>query len=128
MKKILVLLVSFIIGVNAFALIGNEKTFGEKLIKGEKYVMSFKHPFTGEEMKRTIKGKINGKIVFEEEMPNNGLMIVRVNESQTKVVADFYNGDGNMDGSKKYNLDGKMVTNVLQELMNNGQVEFKGYE
>ncbi len=51
-----------------------EIIFAEKLRTCSEYKTTFKHPFTGEVLEKEIRGEINGKCYYAEQMPNGGKM------------------------------------------------------
>jgi hypothetical protein len=98
------------------------------------YTDIFTHPFTGEELNREVVGlNADGLCEYNEEMPNDGLMECKFSEQTRKVMAQYYDdvvisGPGSMNfNTGTYTLDGKTVTNPLDEVMNNGTCTISGY-
>ena len=119
----------------------NCDAFPEKLDSCTKYKCQFTHPMTGETMEKEILGIIDGKCNYVEQMPNNGLMECKYTDSMRKAAAKYYEdvaaaessgtsvkadlGSGEVE--TKYTIDGKEVSNPLQEAMTNGQCIISGY-
>lgn len=115
--------------------------FIDKLERGVPYVGTFKHPFTGETLKREIIGIEGDKCVYIEEMPGGGRMECRYSESQRGAVAKYYKDilsskswetDAHLTPDKEttkitYKIDGKEVENPLQEAIDSGACVIKGY-
>ncbi|HKK62069.1 MAG TPA: hypothetical protein VJ951_05890 [Bacteroidales bacterium] len=98
------------------------------------YFETFRHPFTGEELNREVLGlHTDGLCEYKEEMPNNGLMHCKYSEQTRAVMAQYYedvvlSGPGSMGfKTKLYTIDGKRVTNPLDEVLNNGTCTISGY-
>lgn len=98
------------------------------------YSETFRHPFTGEELNREVLGfNSDGLCEYKEEMPNEGLMHCKYSEQTRAVMAQYYedvvlSGPGSMGfETKLYTIDGKRVTNPLDEVMNNGTCTISGY-
>jgi len=120
----------------------NCDAFPDKLDSCTKYKCQFIHPFTGQPMVKEIFGLINGKCDYFEQMPNNGSMECNYTESMRKAAAQYYRDvagaksagmEAHVDfGSNKtetkYTIDGKEVSNPLQEAMTDGQCVISGYE
>jgi hypothetical protein len=118
-----------------------EIAFADSLISCTKNVITFEHPFTGEMLKKEISGIINGKCIYIEQMPNNGKMECKYTENERKVVAQYYkdiiNAESistdvsvNSKSNKKeitYTINGKNVTNPLEEMMSSGVCTITGY-
>lgn len=116
--------------------------FPDKLSACEKYECMFTHPFTGETLKKEIKGIIDGKCQYIEQMPNNGKMECNYSEASRKIAAQYYEDIYSAESGKTevitdlgtgetkttYMLDGKEVENPLQEFLNNGTCIVSGYE
>ena len=107
--------------------------FSAKLAACSPSSTSFKHPFTGEDMTRTIKGMVDGKCEFVETMPNNGAMTCRLDTSQQANAAKYYETienahqiSGSLDGATT--VDGQPVENVLSTLMDQKACTISGYE
>lgn len=95
----------------AASMMGNCDEFGQKLKNCDLFKCSYKHPFGGQAMNRTIVGKIGNLCVTEETMPNNGLMKCAFKEDQLPLAASFYkNTQGeNKDFLTKANRDGTCI-------------------
>ena len=85
--------------------------FGNKMKDCTVYSCTFKHPFTKTDMKRTIKGIVDGKCQTEEEMPNNGKMNCNFPKEKWAEIADFYSSSGvkNVDYMNKAMNDGTCI-------------------
>jgi hypothetical protein len=115
--------------------------YPDKLDSCSEYTCTFTHMLTGDEMTREIKGIVNGKCLYTEEMPNNGRMDCEYTESMRKAVAQYYrdviaaesigtsvNTDlGSDDVKTTYTINGKEVESPLQEAFDNGQCVVSGY-
>ncbi len=112
----------------------------EKLKVCEKFTQEFKHPFTGQTMKRFINGFKGEKCNYLEEMPGNMKMECNYPKEKLGKVSDYYkNPDkfGSKVKSKTKFKDGKPVTetkhfkenqevkNPLQESLQNGECVVK---
>lgn len=115
--------------------------FPGKLESCTKFKCQFTHPITGELMVKEILGLESGKCSYTEQMPNNGRMDCKYTESMRKAVAEYYTELAGAQSSTvrvkadlvsgksetKYTIDGKEVSNPLQEAMTNGQCVISGY-
>ena len=115
--------------------------FPDKLDACEQFSCEFKHPFTGEMMKRNIAGIVGGKCHYTEQMPNNGLMDCKYPESLRKAVAQYFRDSiaaesagteikidtGSGKTQAKYTIDGKEVENPAQESLDTGVCVVSGY-
>jgi len=115
--------------------------FADKLDSCTKYKCQFIHPFTNEPMEKEILGIIDGTCNYIEQMPNSGKMECKYTESMRKAIVKYYQdlaasgsagtevhtdlGSGNT--KTKYTIDGKEVSNPLDEAMTNGQCVISGY-
>lgn len=91
----------------------------------------FTHPFTGQPTERNIVGMVDGKCLYREEMPNNGMMECKYTEDVRKAVANEYREIGSMqEGNmvKMESVDGEEVESPLMKAMNDGTCEITGYE
>jgi len=92
---------------------------------------SFKHPFTGEAMKRRIDKK-GEYCIYYETMPNGMSMTCKYTESDRKSVASYYrafassatsgfNAEVSEQSTKtSYTIDGQPVENPIDAAMKNG--------
>ena len=115
--------------------------FPDKLERCDTCECEFKHPFTGEIMKRRIVGEEGGKCLYIEEMPNGGRMECRFSPDQRKAAAQYYRATlsaksirtrSKIDPSTGKTIattivDGKEIRNVLMEALNNGDCVILGY-
>ena len=115
--------------------------FPDNLKLCAKYKCQFTHPFTGEKMQKEILGIINGKCDYIEQLPNNGKMECKYTESQRVVAAQYYRDTASAkssgtnveadlgSGERKvtYTLDGKIVSNPLQDFIDNKTCLISGY-
>ncbi len=115
--------------------------FADNLSFCTKHKTTFIHPVTGETMEKEILGIIGGRCNYVEQMPNGGKMECKYSESERIAVAQYYRdlataeswGTGlnvNLgDGKPKttYTINGKVVDNPLQEVMNSGACVISGY-
>jgi hypothetical protein len=111
----------------------------DKLEDCEPYAIKFSHPFTGEDMVRKIAGLVDGKCLYVEEMPGGGRMECRFSSESRKAVAQYLMDVGNAetvsssstfssDGAETTDIiDGREVSNPMQESMNNGECQALGY-
>ena len=120
-----------------------EIIFAEKLSSCIKYKITFKHLLTKEILEKEILGIINGKCNYVEQTPNGGKMECKYSESERMAVAQLYKDmaeavlsgkDWNIrvrleNGESKstYTMNGKVIDNPLQEVMNNGSCVISGY-
>ena len=141
MRLILLVLLSLICASSVLA--EDCDIFPDKLAVCEPFRCQFQHPFTGETLNKEIKGMIDGKCLYIEEMPNHGLMKCQYNEQQQKAVATYYKDLKNADtyGTKfhaeigadsqqqtaTYTINGQEVNNPLDAVMNDGTCQISGY-
>lgn len=118
-----------------------EIIFADNLNSCTVYKTSFKHPLTGETLKKEIMGIIGGKCVYREQMPNGGEMECNYAESERVAVAKYYKNlaaaesastslETNLtSGEQKvaYTINGKDVENPLQEAINSKICVISGY-
>lgn len=142
MKKILIasVIVNLLFSVSAYSQ-GVSLELADKLEKGQPYSEKFVHPFSGETLERKIVGIEDGKCLYIEEMPNGGKMECRYSEEQRKAVAQFYRQNINSTSSSsirvklgdtvtqeaKYFINGKEVSNPLDECVKDGTCVITGY-
>jgi len=94
----------------------------------------FTHPFTGQPTESNIVGMVDGKCLYREEMPNNGMMECKYTEDVRKAVANEYREmgsmqEGNMVKMKSTSIvDGEEVESPLVKAMNDGTCVISGYE
>ncbi|MBD3649112.1 MAG: hypothetical protein HUJ31_17055, partial [Pseudomonadales bacterium] len=62
------------------------------------FSQKFTHPFTGEVLTRTIKGYVDGKCVYVEQMPNGGKLECHYPEDARVAVASYYRQLGTFGG------------------------------
>ena len=115
--------------------------FSNNLASCKAYKTNFVHPFTGETMNKEIFGIVDGKCKYIEQMPNGGQMECKYTESERLAIAKYYLdiakesstkikiSFGLTQGSVKstYIVNGKAVSNPLQEALNNGACVVSGY-
>lgn len=115
--------------------------FADKLSSCTPYKITFQHPFTGEMLEKEILGIVNEKCGYVEKMPGNGKMECQYTESERQVAAQYYKDmalaesfEANLnidlesaEQQSTYTVNGKVVDNPLQELMNNGVCVISGY-
>jgi len=121
----------------------------EKLEKREVYTGTFIHPFTGEKMTREIKGIVDGKWTYIEQMPNGGKMVCQYSDERRKEMAQYYEyqakawAKGSISFSAKIKfdsrsasgneaktttkIDGEEIRNILQEMTDSGECVVLGY-
>ncbi len=123
------------------SLFENCQEFHTKLANAEPYSCTYAHPITKEKMKREIKGMVDGKCLYEEQMPNNGLMVCKYSKKQLKSVSEYYAkmmfGESYQTKAKigfgekvetEEKVDGKTVDNPLMRAMNDGTCVVLGYD
>ncbi|MEX0896032.1 MAG: hypothetical protein WDZ94_03770 [Patescibacteria group bacterium] len=118
-----------------------QMVFADKLDSCTDYKTTFEHPLTGDMLEKEIFGIVDGKCLYVEQMPNNGKMECRYSENERVTVAQFYR-DGAMAESvgtsmsadlfsgeqdTTYTIDGKVVSNPLDEALNSGVCVVSGY-
>ena len=107
------------------------------------YKCIFVHPFTGERMERRIIEYKSGKCSYTEQMPKGGRMDCAYSDSLRKAISKYYKdvdaaaAAGKSVGSTvhmttgkvetRYTIDGKEVSNPLQEALRIGQCKVTGY-
>lgn len=115
--------------------------FPENLESCTQYSCEFTHPFSEESMTRTILG-INGTAChYIEEMPYNGTIECHYDFNTRTTIAQFYKdivasgkyGNNNFDMYNTnlvtiYDMNGKMVSNPMQEALIIGQCVVSGYK
>ena len=115
--------------------------FPDMLETCTKHTCRFTHPLTGEEMTREIVGIVNGNCSYTEKMPNNGQMDCKYTEEMRKAVAQYHRNlasaesfgtEASVDlGSEEvevtYTINGKSVSNPLQEALTTGECIVSGY-
>jgi hypothetical protein len=115
--------------------------FSNNLASCKAYKTNFVHPFTGETMNKEIFGIVDGKCKYIEQMPNGGQMECKYTESERVAIAKYYLdiakesstkikiSFGLTQGSVKstYTVNGKEVSNPLQEALNNGACMVSGH-
>jgi hypothetical protein len=114
--------------------------FADKLEACTEFSQTFIHPFVQTEMERTILGLVDGNCVYQETMPNDGLMECAYPPETVAAIAQYYrdlaaaesmgteaelSGDGTQ--SATYTIDGQEVENPLQAVMNNSTCTISGY-
>ena len=102
--------------------------------------MTFTHLLTGEKLEKEIVGLMDEKCIYEEQMPNDGLMKCRYDESRRAEAAKYYeafarsssfssesdlSADGEVQSSET--IDGEPIENPLNETINDGTCEITGY-
>lgn len=115
--------------------------FAAKLKSCQASTTEFVHMLTNEKMKRIIEGVSEGKCIYIEEMPNNGRMTCRLNETDRKEYATYFEeiAAGNeistsaeagttADTSTSTTVvDGKPLSFDPNTLFTNGSCEISGY-
>ena len=119
----------------------NCTAFPDRLAACAPYRCLFRHPLIGGMMERTITGVVNGTCLYDEQMPNNGKFECKYTESMRKAVAQYYRDlaaaqstgtNATLDtrtgkSEANYTIDGKQVSNPLQEALDNGMCGISGY-
>ncbi|MCB1754638.1 MAG: hypothetical protein KDJ38_03900 [Gammaproteobacteria bacterium] len=101
------------------------------------------HIMTGDELSRKIVGMEAGKCIYIEEMPQGGKMTCKYPESMLTPIAAYYRkaakaesfsvnvkssySDSAFESESTYSLNGKVVENPLQEVLENGVCVISGY-
>lgn len=120
-----------------------EIIFADKLSSCTEYKTTFEHLITGDILEKEILGIIDGKCNYLEQMPNGGMMECKFSESERIAVAQYYKNlamaesfesSANIHISLEevelettFTIDGKVVDNPLQEVLNNGSCIVSGY-
>lgn len=118
-----------------------EIIFADMLNSCSEYESTFTHPLTGDVLKKEISGVVNGKCSYVEQMPNNGKMECQYTESERKTMAQYYKdialadtietslntSTGSGEQKTTYTIDGNIVDNPLEELINSGVCKISGY-
>jgi hypothetical protein len=101
-------------------MIGTCGELPDKLAACEKFSCEFKHPFTGDNQTRTVKGMEGDKCLYHESMPNKGSMDCSYDEAWRIKVADFY---------RSYFTTGNPPAggNLLNEALGDGTCQVSGY-
>ncbi|MEW5758620.1 MAG: hypothetical protein AB1755_04005 [Candidatus Omnitrophota bacterium] len=108
------------------------KEFPDKLEKGEPFKCKTMDPFSGQTLTREIIGKEGDRCHYIQELPGGGKMECKLSPEFVKAMVQEYrdtmpikseNGQTTnlkMDsgGKRKYMINSKEVTNVLQEAIN----------
>ncbi|MCP4652963.1 MAG: hypothetical protein GY858_06225 [Candidatus Omnitrophica bacterium] len=103
--------------------------FPSKLAECQPYECSFRHPFTGETMKRKIRGLKNNRCHYVEEMPNNGKMRCKFAVDSLTELAQYYRKEAKKTDSGSFSFStGSQTTNPLQKCLNDGDCVVSGYE
>lgn len=115
--------------------------FADNLHSCTPYQTTFQHPLTGEAMEREILGLVTDNCIYVEQMPNNGKMECSYTENERRAAAQFYkdsaavesaetNASGNLmtgEYETTHTIDGQVVNNPLQEMLDNGSCIISGY-
>jgi hypothetical protein len=112
----------------------------DKLETCEPFTQTFVHPLMGGEMERRIIGLEGSDCIYQETMPNDGLMECRYSEELRISAAKYYramaqaesiqtDAEFSSDGESNVTttLDGEVVEDPLQEAMNSGLCTISGY-
>lgn len=104
------------------------------------YSCKFKHPFGGNLMEKKILGVEGGKCHTTEQMPNNGMMDCKLDPELRKNISQYLktistggtktSTSVKVEAGKvaaKYTVNGKDVSNPLQEANTNGSCKVSGY-
>jgi len=107
------------------------------------YEESFRHIFTGETLKRFIHGIKDNRCVYEEQMPNGGLMTCHYTLQRLPDIAWFYAHpeafenmqvsshtefvDGKPVTTNRVTVNGKEVKHALNEALEQGECNVSGY-
>lgn len=117
-----------------------------KLESCQNYECTFKHPFTGEMLRKRITRETSGLCNYVEEMPNGGRMECHYSASMRKAVAQYY--ADLVDPEKAHQVrgvrttlntetgkttvvhtsDGKEITDPLQTALDQGDCVVSGYQ
>ncbi len=126
----------FFLPIVAFADCSN---YPSHLIDCSSFSCKLKHPFAGQMMEKKVIGLEGDKCKTTEEMPNNGKMDCTLGKEMRVAIAKYLENvtnakststkvSTNMQSTKTtYKIDGKEVSNPLQEAMNNGNCKVSGY-
>ncbi len=112
----------------------------DKIKVCEKLVQEFKHPFTGQTMKRSVNGFKGDKCNYLEEMPGNMKMECNYPKEKLKEISEYYRNpgafgsrvksktkikDGKPETETKHFKGNQEVKNPLQESLQNGECVVK---
>jgi hypothetical protein len=119
------------------------KAFITAIAECKVFEESFRHPLTGELLKRYIHGVKNNRCFYEEQMPNNGLMTCHYSLSRLPDIAWFYAHpeafenmkvnsftqfvDGQPVTKNTYTVDGKEISHPLNEALEQKECKISGY-
>ena len=101
--------------------------FSQKLKSCSPETCAVTHPLTQEKTERRIVGYSEGKCTYIEQMPNGGKMEYAYSDTMRKAVVQYYRDLQKGGAGKSYKIDGKEVTNPLQEALDVGQCKVLGY-
>ncbi len=112
-----------------------EALIAEKLSSCTPFQASFVNPITNERLTKEIIGLVAGKCEYHEEFPNNGNMKCLYTEEERRAVAQFYKDEARAKSlgvsvsgtSHTYTIDGKKVTDPVQEALINKICVISGY-
>ena len=113
----------------------NCASLADNLSSCETFKCTFIHPLSGERLQKEIVGLVNDKCKYIEQMPNNGKMECNYTADLRVAVAQYYKGLASADSmgtsvssaKTEYTINGKIVSNPLQEATDTAQCVISGY-
>lgn len=105
--------------ISAQDAIGTCGDLPDKLEACEQYSCEFTHPFTGEEMMRSIEPAADGMCSYHETMPNNGEMNCEYDQADLTEIAEYYR--------VSFESPEPVEPNALEAAMADGRCVISGY-
>lgn len=109
----------------------------------EEYNETFRHPWTGDQMRRTVFGIIEDRCHFGEQLPGGGLLTCQFSMERLPAVADFYANaekyenmeissnteffDGVAVTTNTYIVDGEPYDHPIDVALRDGECVVSGY-
>ncbi len=107
------------------------------------YEETFEHPFTGDEMTRTVNGIVDEGCQYSEQLPGDGLMSCLFSMERLPAIADFYANaekyenmqvssntefvDGLAVTTNTYIVDGEPYDHPIDAALRDGECVISGY-
>ena len=127
-------------GISLEGVMSGLPELADKLETCESFTQTFIHPMMGGEMERRVIGMDGSDCIYQETMPNNGLMECRYPEELRKSAAQYYRAiaqaevihseaELSLDGESDVTttVDGEVIEDPLQEAMSSGLCTISGY-
>ena len=109
----------------------------------EEYADTYRHPWTGDQMRRSVFGIIDDRCHFGEQLPGDGLMTCQFSFDRLPAVADFYANaekyenmevssntefiDGVAVTTNTYIVDGEPYDHPIDAALRDGECVVSGY-